>query len=195
MSADACAAAETLSERVRRIARGWVARRPVYLDTETTGLGKDDEVVELAVIGHDGAVLVNARCRPLKPIPPAATRVHGIADSDVLRAPTWSELAGEVGRVLADRLVVIYNADFDLRILAQTARRHRCRRPLAGACCAMKLYAALRGDWDGMRGDYRWQTLGAAAAQLGLDVPADLHSARADAELTRRLLVHLASAR
>lgn len=185
-------AEESVTERVQRIARGWLARRPVYLDTETTGLGSDDEVVELAIIDHDGEALVNARFRPLKPIPPQATRVHGIADSDVLRCPPWSRLAREVGRILRGRCVVIYNADYDLRLMAQTARLHGCAPPLATACCAMKLYAAHHGDWDDLRGGYRWQKLGAAAAQLGLEVPADLHTARADAELTRAVLARVA---
>lgn len=183
---------ETVSERVRRIARGWLARRPVYLDTETTGLGADDEVVELAIIDHDGTALVNARFRPLKPIPPQATRVHGISDSDVLRCPPWSRLAREVGRILHGRCVVIYNAEYDLRLMGQTARAHGCTPPLATACCAMKLYAAHAGEWDDLRGGYRWHKLAAAAAQLGLEVPRDLHSARADAELTRAVLERVA---
>jgi DNA polymerase III subunit epsilon len=190
--AGAPAAADPLAARVRRIARAWVARRPLYLDTETTGLGAADEVVELAVIEHDGSVLVNARFQPLRPIPPAATRVHGIGDRDVFRCPPWSALAGEIARSLAGRYVVIYNAAFDLRLMAQTARLHGCAPPLTAACCAMKLYAAHVGERDDLRGGYRWHKLSAAAAQLGIEVPADLHSARADAVLTRAVVEGLA---
>ena len=57
-------------ERLRRIARGWLARRPVYLDTETTGLGRDDEIVEIALLDHDGTALADLRVKPRKPIPP-----------------------------------------------------------------------------------------------------------------------------
>gem|GEM_PF-305791 len=38
---------------------GWV-----MLDTETTGLERDDEVIELAVIGKDGTVLLDTLVRP-----------------------------------------------------------------------------------------------------------------------------------
>ena len=193
LAAAAPPAEESVTERVQRIARGWVARRPVYLDTETTGLGSADEVVELAIIDHDGGVLVNERLRPLKPIPPQATRVHGIADSDVLRCPQWPQLARHVAEVVRERCTVIYNAGYDLRLMGQSARAHGCAPPLATACCAMKLYAAHAGEWDDLRGAYRWHKLAAAAQQLGLAVPEDLHSARADAELTRLLVLALAA--
>ncbi|WP_242475499.1 3'-5' exonuclease [Thiohalocapsa halophila] len=183
---------ETVTERVQRIARGWLERRPVYLDTETTGLGSDDEVVELAIIDHDGGVLVNERLRPLKPIPPQATRVHGIADSDVLRCPQWPQLARHVAEVVRQRCTVIYNAGYDLRLMGQSARAHGCAPPLASSCCAMKLYAAYRGEWDDIHASYRWHKLAAAAQHMGLAVPEDLHSARADAELTRLLVLALA---
>jgi DNA polymerase-3 subunit epsilon len=183
------AAADPARERLRAIARGWLARRPLYLDTETTGLGHDDEIVEIAILEHDGSTLIDTRVKPSKPIPPDATRVHGIGPLDVAAAPDWALVQAEVHRVLAGRACIIYNAPYDLRMLVQTARIHRCPRPpLARAWCAMQLYAAWHGDWNHARQDYRWQKLGAAAAQMGLAVPENLHAARADAALTRALV-------
>jgi len=176
-------------ERLRRIARGWLARRPVYLDTETTGLGRDDEIIEIALLDHDGAALADLRVKPRKPIPPAATRVHGIGPLEVADAPGWSEVQQDLCALLHGRAIVIYNADFDLRMLMQTARIHGCPRPpAASAFCAMKLYAEWYGDWNEFHGSYRWQRLGDAAQQMGLALPANLHAASADAALTRELV-------
>jgi DNA polymerase III epsilon subunit-like protein len=169
-----------LRPRLRRIARAWLARRPLYLDTETTGLGRDDEIVEIAILEHDGTPLIDTRLRPLKPIPPEATRVHGIGPLDVQQA---------VCAALQGRALVIYNAAYDLRLLVQTACRHASPRPPAeNAFCAMRLYAEWHGDWNDYHGNYRWQRLGDAAEQMGLAVPENLHAASADAALTRELL-------
>jgi DNA polymerase-3 subunit epsilon len=180
-------------QRLGRIARGWLARRPVYLDTETTGLGRDDEIIEIALLDHDGAALADLRVKPRKPIPPEATRVHGIGALDVAEAPGWSEVQAELCALLRGRAIVIYNADFELRLLRQTARIHGCPlAPAASAFCAMKLYAEWYGDWNDFHGNYRWQRLGDAAEQMGLAVPVNLHAASADAALTRRLLLAMA---
>lgn len=177
---------------LQAIARDWLRRRPLYLDTETTGLGPSDEVIEIAVIDHDGTPLIDQRVRPAAPIPLAATRVHGISDADVANAPPFAAIAAELARLLHQRTLVIYNAAYDLRLLAQSARRHACRRPADSAHCAMQLYAAFYGDWNPTRHDYRWQKLADAAAQMGLAIDEPLHSARADAVLTRRLLQAIA---
>ncbi|MCF7989008.1 MAG: 3'-5' exonuclease [Thiohalocapsa sp.] len=176
-------------QTLARIARGWLARRPVYLDTETTGLGPDAEIVEIAILETDGSALVDLRVRPKRPIPPAATRVHGIGNWDVRDAPSWPEVQEQVAAALRGRALVIYNAAYDLRMLVQTAWLHDSPRPPAEtAFCAMKLYAEWYGEWNDIRGSYRWQRLGEAARQMGLAVPADLHSAAADAGLTRRVV-------
>ncbi len=40
------------------MAQRWVALEPLVLDTETTGLGERDQVIELAVTDIRGAVLL-----------------------------------------------------------------------------------------------------------------------------------------
>lgn len=176
------------------IARRWLEQPGVVvLDTETTGLGADAEVCEIAAVDALGEVVIDARIRPSRPIPIEATRIHGIADADVRDCPTWAEAAAGIASALQGRPVCIYNAAYDLRILVQTAEQYGLVTPVQTASCAMQLYAEFYGERDDLRGGYRWQKLGNAARQMGLDVPADLHSARADAELTRRLLLAMAS--
>ena len=38
-------------------AKKLVELKPIHLDSETTGLGQDDEVVDISVVAHDGAIL------------------------------------------------------------------------------------------------------------------------------------------
>jgi DNA polymerase-3 subunit epsilon len=179
---------------VRETCQQIMAMRPLFIDTETTGMRLDDQIVELAVVDHEGRVVFQSLVKPTMPIPPKATAVHGITDEMVADAPTFAEIHETVKALLQDRLVVFYNAEYDMRILRQTGRAHGLEHqgPDVEWWCAMLLYAEHRGEWDEYHGNYRWHKLGAAAKACGIAVPADLHRAAADAELTRRLVVWMA---
>lgn len=91
------------------------------LDTETTGTSlAEDRVIEIGVVKVEGFAIVDERrwlINPMRPIPPEATRVHGITDRDVADAPTFEEIAGEFVDFLGEATLVAHNAEFDLRFL------------------------------------------------------------------------------
>lgn len=142
----------------------------VVLDTETTGLHDGARIVEIAVLGIDGEVLLDSLVNPRVPIPAEATRIHGITDSMVATAPTFTDLLVPLTAALHGRKVVIYNRDFDKRRLAVELHHHYNARyvnlekvrngrrrihPAARAWlaaqvwedCAMHAYAEWCGDW------------------------------------------------
>ncbi|ELA9868094.1 3'-5' exonuclease, partial [Vibrio parahaemolyticus] len=56
----------------------------IILDTETTGLDSQAEIVEFtAICAHTGKVIVNELVKPTCSIPAEATAIHGITDEDV----------------------------------------------------------------------------------------------------------------
>ena len=124
--------------------------RPVYLDTETTGLDKADQIVDICVVDDDGNVLVDSLVKPKGPIPLEVIRIHGITDEMVQDAPTWPAIWPQVEAALAGRRVAIYNAEFDVRLMKQSHRA--CRLPWRqtdlNAFCIMQLYAQFHGEWD-----------------------------------------------
>ena len=166
-----------------------LALKPVYLDTETTGLETADQIVEICILDHNGRTLVNSLVKPKSKIPLVASRIHGITDEMVADAPMWPELWPQVEAALAGRHVAIYNADFDVRMLKQTNRKYHLRWafPGAAAVCVMKLYAQFYGEWNYYRGSYRWQKLQEAARQCKVTVKG-AHRARADALMARGVL-------
>jgi DNA polymerase-3 subunit epsilon len=185
-----------ISARKEAIAKAqeWLARGAVFLDTETTGTGPNDTIVEIAVVQGNGGVLVDTLVRPLGVIPAEAMAIHHITNEMVQGAPRWNEIWPEVETAMAGRPVVIYNADFDLRMLQQTHFRHWMQwSPPTGTSffCLMKLYAQFRGEWNVQRGNYRWHSLDAAGRQCGIPLP-NSHRARADTLLTRELLSFMA---
>lgn len=96
----------------------------VFLDTETTGLDDDAQVVEIAIVDDTGAVLFESLVKPTVPVEPEAAAIHGIGPDRLASAPAWPELADQVRAVLEGKTVVIFNSDFDTRLLQQTATAH-----------------------------------------------------------------------
>lgn len=166
----------------------------VILDTETTGVGYRAEIVQIAIVDAEGHALLDSYVQPTCRIPPDATAIHGIDDSMVEHAPTIVDLEPAIRNALEDRTVIIYNAEYDMRLLKQSswargrsvAWRDIPRRWL----CAMLAYAEHRREPGRTYGEYRWHRLEAAARYEGIACTAS-HSALGDClttlELVRRL--------
>jgi DNA polymerase III epsilon subunit-like protein len=175
------------SDALSAARRLW-AQRPVFIDTETTGLDDLAEIVEICVLDSDGTILIDTLVRPTCSIPYTAVLVHGISNEMVRSAPTWLEVWPAVWLALKGRQIGTYNADFDMRMLKQSNRSCTLGWDLAPASffCIMKLYS----QFCGLR---KWQTLEAAARQCRLGLP-NAHRARADALLARAVLEYMADA-
>ena len=89
--------------------------RPVAVfDLETTGIDPDkDRIVQIAIIRvePDGRrTTFETMVNPEVPIPPEATKVHGIKDSDVQDKPTFSQIRKEVEEYLKDAALAGFNS-------------------------------------------------------------------------------------
>ncbi|MGH7599625.1 MAG: 3'-5' exonuclease [bacterium] len=173
-----------------------ILHKPVYLDTETTGLEKYDQIVEICVLDFNGSVLVDSLVKPTNKIPVGVTKLHGITDEMVKAAPTWPEIWPAVQAALTGRHVAIYSADYDMRVMKQSHRHHAMRWKLKGAnfFCIMKLYAQFRGEWDNYHGSFRWHKLEEAGRQCKIELP-NAHRAKADALLARAVLHYVAESK
>jgi DNA polymerase III subunit epsilon len=112
----------TLAQRMQ------LAAPLTFLDLETTGIFPEtDRVVEIAAITlhPDGRIVrYQQLINPEIPIPPEATKVHGITDEDVREAPTFRALSGGLYRALLGRDIGGFNVGrYDLRMLAAEFRR------------------------------------------------------------------------
>lgn len=138
----------------------------LILDSETTGLY--GEIIELAIIDLEGNVLFNSRFYPKSEIEPGASAVHGITREMLEGEPTWPDLWPEIEAILyAARLVLIYNADFDIARISTTNMVHRLEERFPyRAECLMELYARWYGEWNAYRRSYRWQKLGGGHSAL-----------------------------
>ena len=134
----------------------------VILDTETTGLDVSDDPVQIAVIDRNGATLFNSLIKPRDParLLEGAARVNGIYPQDVENAPSFPAIYPALAAALRGCFVVVYNADYDLPLLAETCEYHSLPHlPYAGADCAMLAASQWFGWWSYYWQGYQWQPL------------------------------------
>lgn len=154
-------------------------------DTETTGLspGWRHRVVEIGIVQLDErgaetgswATLLNPG-RDLGP-----QHVHGITGAQVMRAPTFEQVAGDIAAVMGGRLVVGHNVGFDVAFLRHEFRLLGVPLP-AGDGWQLDTMALARAYLPGTG-----RSLAACCRATGVDNPA-AHSALSDARATADLL-------
>ena len=178
------------ARNVKEIVNTLIHDKPVFIDTETTGLRNSDEIIEIAVVDIDGTVLVNTLIHPTQSVPLDAAGVHGITEADIKDAPTFDIVwKGQLEELFQRHIVCAYNADFDIRMVRQTLKIYGFHLPLGiKTACIMKLFAEYRGDWDYRKNHFKWFKLKEAAELCGID-PTGLHRALQDTQLAREVLL------
>lgn len=137
-----------------------IKKNCVILDSETTGLGKNDEVVELAIIDLDGNALFNERIKPYrKTMPKGAKDVHGISMADLKDKEHINAHVKALKKVLKRKNVIVYNAEYDSRLLNQSFDRAGCQKLNVNWMCAMLWYSSFVGHWNKEKESYRYQAL------------------------------------
>ncbi|MCT2387316.1 3'-5' exonuclease [Erwinia pyrifoliae] len=177
----------------------WLTDNCLILDTETTGLDRGSEIIEIAIINCNRQVLLNTLVQPLNSIPDATTAIHGITNEMVARAPSWDEVHKQVIALIFSHGFIAYNSEYDARLIIQSAKVYGLDslafRQLINSShdCAMLLYAEFYGQWDERRENYKRQKLTAAAQQQGVAVDGQPHRALADCLLTLGVIKAIAA--
>ena len=167
-------------------------KNAIIIDTETTGLNYNDQIIEVSAIDCLGRVLMDTFVKPTCRIPEEATAIHGITDEMVADCQPWSFHHDQFTALVKDRDVAIYNAGYDVKMLLQTSSLYGLPDPLAGTWsvfCAMHLYSAYRGEWNPIKRGYRWHKLTDAAKHEGVDTSSmTAHRALGDVQMTLELI-------
>ncbi len=161
----------------------------VVLDTETTGL--DQRTARIVQVGAVRIIAgrlcevdpLDVLVNPEVPIPPGSSDIHGITDAAVAAAPTFKDVAPQLGAYIDGAVVIGHTIGFDLGILA---REHRSaslpfRMPHA---LDVRLLARLAAP------ELAQYDLDRLAAWLGVQIKGR-HSARGDAIATAEVFIAL----
>ncbi len=93
----------------------------VALDLETTGLDPTkDEIFEVAAVKFQGEKVLevfHSLVNPHRRLPPRVRLLCGVTQSEVDRAPSFSQIAGKISSFLGDFPLVGHNISFDLDFL------------------------------------------------------------------------------
>lgn len=99
----------------------------IVLDTETTGLSSfEDRIIEVAAVRYKNGQPMDqfvSLVNPGVPLDPEITRLTGITDRELKKAPAFAEIAPKVRDFIGELPVVAHNAVFDVDfIITECAR-------------------------------------------------------------------------
>jgi DNA polymerase III subunit epsilon len=157
----------------------------VILDTETTGLGENDVIVQIGMLDLDGNILLDTLVKPTKRkrISSEASAINGITMKMLQDAPTFKELYPKFCEIISNKKLLIYNARYDAKLLLQTALQDGFTLKECDALCIMLGYSAFKGEWSEKYGNYKYQKL-----------PNGDHSAIGDCKAILALIKKMAAA-
>jgi DNA polymerase-3 subunit epsilon len=158
----------------------------VILDTETTGLSRTDQLIEICILDFQGNVLLNERVKPSVKVSKGASEVHGIKKRHLKRCRSWPDVYKDYVEITTGKNIVAYNVSFDRRIIRQTCEAYGLTMKRRKWRCLMLAFSELAGrrryfdgDWD-----YRWHKLDTVAWVFDVPPNDDAHSALGDCKTT-----------
>jgi DNA polymerase III epsilon subunit-like protein len=160
------------------------------LDTETSGITKTSEVVELSIVRlSTGDVLLNTLLCP-KDIDAYATSkargMHSFSLEEVQNAPTLPSVWHEIKDLLTRFHPCAYNWEFDGKMLRRSAMRWGLDVPSLSGTCAMKVFQAFMGSDDYYKLSEACAVLNVDQASFGV-AHGSLPDTLATCELLRRM--------
>jgi DNA polymerase-3 subunit epsilon len=161
----------------------------VAIDVETTGFGfkRNDRIVEIAGLVFDmqtGETVgsFETLINPLRNIPEASTKIHGLSAAHLSMAPTFEDIAPWLAHTLAGKTLIAHNALFDVNFLNAEFQKSNIDYLVTQFVCTCRLSSN--------------SSLKNAALDLEIEYEADSHhGALYDAQLCAEIFMRLNSER
>ena len=152
--------------------------KPLFFDTETTGGGRDDQIIEIAFCDSDRNVIIDTLIYTDRPCHPEAFKVHGIQPHELVGKPTFVDIQPAIVQLLKARTLYAYNASFDIRMMRQSG--HQLRLQQVDVKCLCKQFADFIGQYSPYFKSNRYFSLSKACLYFGVE-HTNAHRAAADA--------------
>jgi DNA polymerase-3 subunit epsilon len=154
----------------------------VIFDLETTGIGANHRIVEIAGVIWDPisdsvVAAFETLVNPERNMPAEVTAIHGLRAEDVSAAPVFGELAPWLERIFVGRVAVAHNASFDVPFINREFNR-------VGSTFEIRDFACTKVATG--------KSLSASTTEFGIEL-VDAHSAAGDAQATFELARALGS--
>lgn len=96
--------------------------RYAVVDLEATGTGIDAKIIQIGIVLIEEGKIVDTYSTDVNPRVPLDNHIKeltGITDSQLVQAPDFTEVAGEIYRRICDAIFVAHNVSFDANLLAE----------------------------------------------------------------------------
>lgn len=190
----------------------WVRDNCIVIDTETTGLGENDTIVELAAVcPKTRNELLDTLVQPLSPMSAGAEKTHGISLQEAFSDGSNARRAIlELGnaRMVSGSYITAFNRQFDARMIQQTAFKsgdsetyHTAIQLTARnefTTCIMELanrYLHEHLEWDSEQAKFKRLSLEKCLQITGIQREGIAHRALSDALAAADLLNFIAEGR
>lgn len=153
----------------------------ICLDTETTGLDYDDEILQLSIANINGDILFNELIKPKAHTTwLEAQEIHGIDPEMVKDKKYLLDYKNEIENIINNAdLIIGYNLDFDLSMLKTNDIDIT---NIKKTYDVMLTFAEIYGEWSEWHCCYKWQKLSTCASYYGYEFKA--HDSLEDVKAT-----------
>lgn len=179
----------------------------ITIDTESTGLEPQDQIIQLSIINLNNEVLFNQYFKPTVEIHPDARKVHGISPEFLSDKPHFDDFKDTIVSLLNEKFIIGYKVGFDMGMLDRQLGHKMESNPLyrlRGVIDLIEVYAEYHGE-PSSKGDYfKWQKLTTALKNLGITEYvknnsshplSDFHNALTDVRATNELFFRMVEER
>lgn len=160
-------------------------KRAIVIDTETTGLTTEDDILQVSIIDYAGTVLFNEYIKPTRCKEwPEAEAIHGISSKMVENCKDFDYYKDKIQVILDFYDVIIgYNVNYDIQMLKSRGIDFS-EFAEEDIYDIMPVFAEIYGEWNSYYRNYRWQKLTTCAQHYGYTWEEDAHNALGDVKAT-----------
>lgn len=154
----------------------------IVIDTETTGLSFDSDLLQVSIIDGYGKTLFDSYMKPIHATEwKEAEAVNGISPEMVKDLPTIEYYKEQIQDIIDTADVIIgYNVNFDLGILGDKGITFEDKQ----ISDVMLDFAEIYGEWNEYYQNYKWQKLTKCADYYGYQWEEDAHNSLGDVKAT-----------
>ena len=109
MTADTQSQIDAIFNQVAQYNQQYDTSKPLFFDTETTGGGREDQIIEIAFCDSDRNVIIDTLIYNDRPSSPGAFKVHGIYPHELIGKPTFIDIQPAIVQLLKGRTLYAYS--------------------------------------------------------------------------------------
>lgn len=120
-------------------------------------VSNDTEIAEIAIVNHQGIVLIDTFVKLTTFVPNNVTQVYDVGNEIAINLLSFSEVYLQIVEAIEGKQILVYDLPFTTQVLNSSCRLHGLPILKLTKCayCLMDRYAQWKGDWNYVSESYR----------------------------------------